>query len=174
MGVVHRRRWLAGACGWSLLAFAGAPLTGCAPARPTPAPDIGFTLLDGQTRRLQDLQGQVLLLNFWATTCGVCVAEMPMLAATRERYAARGFELLAVAVQWDPPARVAQFAQQRGLPFPVVIDNTGAVAKALGDVKATPSSLLLDRRGRITQRWTGALHEAELHAHIETLLAEAA
>lgn len=170
----RRRHWLATACGWGLLSASGPGLMACTPAPPEQAPDVHFTLLDGQPSSLKAWQGQVVLLNFWATTCGVCLAELPMLAATRARYVARGFELLAVAVQWDPPARVAQYAQQQAWPFPVVIDNTGAVAKALGDVQATPASLLLDRQGRIAKRWTGGVHEADLHAGIEPLLAAAA
>lgn len=147
-----------------------AAVTGCSRQAPTPAPEVAYTLLDGSPGRLSALQGQVVLVNFWATSCGICVQEMPMLAATRQKYAARGFELLAVAMQWDAPARVAQFASARALGFPVVIDNTGAVAQAFGNVQATPTNLLLDRQGRITQRWTGALHEADLHARIERLL----
>jgi peroxiredoxin len=162
------------ACSWGLVSASGPGLMACTPAPPEQAPDVRFTLLDGQPSSLNAWQGRVVLLNFWATTCGICLAELPILAAVRARHAARGFELLAVAVQWDPPARVAEFARQRAWPFPVVIDNTGEVAKALGDVKATPASLLLDRQGRIAKRWAGAVHEAELHARIEPLLVAAA
>lgn len=149
-----------------------AAAAGCSRQAPAPvlAPEVTYTLLDGSPGQLSALQGQVVLVNFWATSCAVCVQEMPLLAATRQKYAPQGFELLAVAMQWDAPARVAQFASARELAFPVVIDNTGAVAQAFGDVKATPTNLLLDRQGRITHRWTGALHEADLHARIERLL----
>lgn len=136
-------------------------------------PDAAYTLLDGTPATLQSLRGRVVLVNFWATSCGVCVQEMPMLAATHARFAPQGFELLAVAMQWDAPAAVALFAQRRQLPFPVVIDNTGAVAQAFGDVRVTPTGMLLDRTGKLVQHWQGAVHEPELHRRIERALAAA-
>ncbi len=137
-----------------------------------PAPDVSFTLLNGRPGRIADLRGQVVLVNFWATSCAVCVAEMPLLAATQRQYQARGLHTLAVAMRHDPPAAVALFAESRALPFGVVIDNTGAVARSFGDVRVTPTSVLLDRRGQIAQRWEGAPEPATLQARIERLLAE--
>jgi peroxiredoxin len=150
-------------------------LTGCDPraAGPEIAPDVGYTLLDGTRSRTSSLRGSVVLLNFWATSCAPCVHEMPLLARTHQKYLRRGFQTLAVAMQYDPPAAVAHFAETRALPFGVVIDNTGALAQSFGDIKATPTSLLLDRRGRIAQRWVGAPEAADLHARIERLLAAA-
>lgn len=135
---------------------------------------MDFSLLDGTPSRLSAWQGRVVLVNFWATSCAVCLREMPLLASTQRRYAERGFHTLAVAMQYDPPAAVAEFAQARALPFGVVIDNLGAVARSFGGVRGTPSSFLLDRRGAIAQRWVGAHEAAELHAAVEALLVETA
>lgn len=159
-------------CAWGLAAT-GAALAGCSGQAPPRQPEASFTLLDGSSGSLQALRGKVVLVNFWATSCGVCVKEMPTLASTHARFAPQGFELLAVAMQWDAPAAVALFAQRRQLPFPVVIDNTGAVARAFGDVRATPTGMLLDRAGRVVQHWQGALHEAELQRRIERAMAAA-
>jgi thiol-disulfide isomerase/thioredoxin len=74
------------------------------------------------------LRGKVLLVNFWATSCAVCVQEMPQIVATHEHLPAARFDTLAVAMSHDPPAYVAHFAETRRLPFGVVIDNTGAIA----------------------------------------------
>ena len=100
-----------------------------------PAPDVGYTLLDGRSPTEQ-WRGKVVLVNFWATSCAVCVTEMPHIVATHERFRSRGFETLAVAMSYDPPASVADFAQSRRLPFGVAIDNTGAIAKSFGDIRA--------------------------------------
>lgn len=140
----------------------------------SPAPDVSYTLLDGTRSSTAALRGSVVLLNFWATTCAVCVRKMPMLAATHQKYRPRGLQTLAVAMQYDPPAAVSHFAETRALPFAVVIDNLGAMARGFGDVKATPTSLLLDRRGAIAHRWEGTVEPDTLHARIERLLAEAA
>jgi peroxiredoxin len=96
-----------------------------------PAPQFEYTLLDGSKGSMQAQRGKVVLVNFWATSCVTCVKEMPQLVATHRKYAARGFDTLAVAMSYDPPAYVANFAQSRQLPFGVVIDNTGAIAKGL-------------------------------------------
>ncbi len=150
---------------------AGVAATGCG-SRET-APPFDYTLLDGTRASSAGLRGKVLLMNFWATSCAVCVAEMPAIVATHQRFRARGYETLAVAMQYDAPARVAGFAESRRLPFGVVIDNTGAIARAFGDVALTPTTFLIDRRGAIARRHVGAPDFAALHAQVETLLAEA-
>ncbi len=135
------------------------------------APPSTFVLLDGSTRTTADLKGKVTLVNFWATSCVSCVAEMPQIMATHEKYQARGYQTLAVAMSYDPPAYVVNFAQSRKLPFDVAIDNTGAVAKAWGDVQLTPTTFIVDKRGEIVKRYVGAPDFAELHQLIEKLLA---
>jgi peroxiredoxin len=139
---------------------------------PRPAPDVPFTRLDGRTSRIAELRGRVVLVNFWATTCAVCVREMPQVVATHERFKARGFETLAVAMSYDPPASVVNFTESRRLPFTVVIDLGGDVARAFGDVKATPTHVLIDRQGRIVEQGQGALDFVALQARVEGLLAE--
>ena len=124
-------------------------LTGCGQER---APDSSFVLLDGSQLRSAQLQGKVVLVNFWATSCTTCVAEMPELAATYQKYRDKGYETLAVAMSYDPPAYVVNFAESRKLPFKVAIDNTGANAKAWGDVKLTPTTYLVNKRGEIVKR----------------------
>lgn len=134
------------------------------------SPACTFVLLDGSRRSSADFQGRVTLVNFWATSCVSCVAEMPGLAATYKRYHPKGFDTIAVAMRYDPPSSVVSFAQTRGLPFPVAIDNTGEVARVWGDVTQTPTSYLVDKRGRIVKRYVGAPDFAALHALIEQLL----
>ena len=158
-----RRALLAGAVA------AAAVLAGCARDA---APDSTFVLLDGSKRTTADLKGKVTLVNFWATSCTTCVAEMPKMVSTFEKYRARGYEHMAVAMSYDPPVYVVNYAQSRKLPFSVAIDNTGAVAQAWGDVKLTPTSYVVNKKGEIVKRYVGEPNFAELHALIEKLLAE--
>ena len=137
------------------------------------APDSTFVLLDGTRKTSADLKGRVTLVNFWATSCVTCVAEMPSIVATYEKYKGRGYDTLAVAMSYDPPSYVVNFAQTRKLPFQVAIDNTGAVAKSWGDVQLTPTTYVVNKRGEIVKRYVGAPDFAELHKLIEKLLAEA-
>lgn len=151
----------------------GAGLAGTTAAGRQPAPSVSYTLLDGQRGGIEQLRGQVVLVNFWATSCSACVAEMPQVIATHQRFRKQGFDTVAVAVRHDPPALVAQFAESRQLPFGVAIDNTGELARRFGDVDATPTTFLLDKRGRIVKRYVGTPDFAALNRLIDDLLAEA-
>lgn len=166
--ILNRRRLLGRTVGLAaLLAWA---LSGCAGKES--APESRFVLLDGTTTTTRDLQGKVMLVNFWATTCVTCVKEMPDLVATHNKYQAKGFETVAVAMAYDRPDWVLHFAQTRQLPFKVALDNTGEVATAWGDVKLTPTTYLVDRQGRIVKRYVGEPDFAALHQLIEKLLAQ--
>ena len=136
------------------------------------APNVEYTLLDGSKSSTDQLRGKVVLVNFWATDCTTCVHEMPNIVATHEKYKARGYETLAVAMSYDPPAYVISFAETRKLPFGVVIDNTGAIAKSFGKVQLTPTSVLINKRGEIVKRYVGEPDFVALHQLVEKLLAE--
>lgn len=138
---------------------------------PRPAPALAYTTLDGQPAQLRALRGKVVLVNFWATSCGPCVREMPRLVAAQRRYADRGFETLAVAMHYDPPARVVQFTEARALPFQVVIDIRGEAAREFGGVRLTPTTYLIDRQGSIVARYLGTPPEGILEREVERLLA---
>jgi len=153
------------------LAFGGAAvLSGCSGAQA--APESTFVLLDGSKQSTADLKGKVTLVNFWATSCVTCVAEMPQVVSTYNKYKAQGYDTLAVAMSYDPPSYVVNYAQTRQLPFKVAIDNTGANAKAWGDVQLTPTTYLVNKRGQIVKQYVGQPDFAALHQLIEKLLAE--
>ena len=137
------------------------------------APNVAYTLLDGSKSTLDQQRGKVMLVNFWATDCTTCVKEMPNIVATHEKYKARGYDTLAVAMSYNPPAYVINFAETRKLPFGVAIDNTGAIAQGFGKVQLTPTSVLINKRGEIVKRYVGEPDFAALHGLIEQLLAEA-
>jgi len=154
------------------IAVAGA-LTYYVAAANTAAPDATYVLLDGSKKSTADMKGKVTLVNFWATSCVTCVAEMPKIIATYDKYHSRGFDTLGVAMQYDPPSYVVNYVETRKLPFQVAIDNTGAVAKAWGEVQLTPTTFVVNKRGEIVKRFVGEPDFAELHRLIERLLAEA-
>lgn len=137
------------------------------------APDSTFVLLDGSRTTTTQLKGKVTLVNFWATSCVSCVKEMPALIATHNKFKERGYETVAVAMSYDEPRFVLNFAQTRQLPFKVAIDNTGEIAQAWGDVKLTPTTYLLDKQGQIVKRFVGEPDMAALHQLIEQLLTQA-
>jgi peroxiredoxin len=136
------------------------------------APQSTFVLLDGSKKTTNDLQGKVTLVNFWATSCTTCVAEMPKIIQTFNKYKAQGFQAIAVAMSYDPPSYVVNYSQTRALPFDVAIDNTGALAQSWGDVRLTPTTYLLDKQGKIVKQYVGEPDFVALHALIEKLLAQ--
>lgn len=150
--------------------LAAVALAGC--ARHEAAPDVPYTLLDGSRHQSADLRGKVVLVNFWATSCTTCMKEMPSIVETHRKFQQRGFETLSVAMSYDPPAYVANYAQSRQLPFGVAIDNTGEIAKAFGDVQLTPTSFVINKRGEIVKRYVGEPDFAQLHQLLEKLLAQ--
>ena len=145
-------------------------LTGCSGAQA--APESTFVLLDGSKQTTADMKGKVTLVNFWATSCVTCVAEMPQLVSTYQKYKAQGYDTVAVAMRYDPPSYVVNYTETRQLPFKVAIDNTGANAKAWGDVQLTPTTFLVNKRGQIVKQYVGQPDFAALHVLIEKLLAE--
>lgn len=165
---LRRRQWLA-LCG-ALAATAASSMAGC--AAQDVAPEATYVLLDGSRLSTSDFKGKVTLINFWATTCVSCVKEMPDLVATYNRFKDRGYDTVAVAMSYDPPAYVAHFAQTRQLPFKVALDHTGAVSKAWGDIKVTPTTFLVDQRGRVVKRYVGPPDFAALHRLLEEMLAK--
>ncbi len=149
-------------------------LSGCFWDTQASLPDLPYTRIDGSQHRTSDLKGQVTLINFWATSCTTCVKEMPQLIATQNKFQAQGLQTLAVAMQYDPPAYVMQFAQSRQLPFQVVMDHTGDLAKAFGPVQLTPTTFVVNKKGEIVKRYIGEPDFAALHTLLGQLLAEPA
>ena len=145
-------------------------LTGCSGAQA--APESTFVLLDGSKQTTADMKGKVTLVNFWATSCVTCIAEMPQLVSTYQKYKAQGYDTVAVAMRYDPPSYVVNYAETRQLPFKVAIDNTGSNAKAWGDVQLTPTTFLVNKRGQIVKQFVGQPDFEALHVLIEKLLAE--
>lgn len=111
------------------------------------APDATFITLTGKTINMTDLKGKVVLVNFWATTCTTCVKEMPGLVNTYNAYKGKDFEMIAVAMDYDPPAQVLNFATHKALPFPVMHDGFEKVARAFRHKGITPTTYVYDKSG---------------------------
>lgn len=141
-----------------------------APTGARAAPDVTFTTLDGQRVDLTSLRGKPILVNFWATTCVGCVAEMPHLAELYEEFNAEGFEIVGVAMYYDPPNQVLELTRQREVPYPISLDVDGQIGKAFGDVSLTPTSFLVDPNGKIVFHKIGELDMDALHNRVESLL----
>ncbi len=134
------------------------------------APDAAFIYLNGKRTSLAQLRGKVVLVNFWSTSCAPCLKEMPEWINTWQQFKGRNFELVAIAMHYDAPNYVIDYAQRQALPFPVTIDVTGQLAKAFGDVNVIPSSFLIDKQGNILQTMVGAPQFSHLRESIQRAL----
>jgi peroxiredoxin len=135
-------------------------------------PDATFTLLSGQKVSTADLKGKVYLINFWATNCDTCMKEMPAMVDTYNRYKGKGLEFVAVAMNYDAPMYVTNYAQTRSLPFKVAMDD-GSAAKQFGNVQLTPTTFVVDREGKILKRYVGEPSFQELNPLLDKALGSA-
>jgi len=133
-------------------------------------PNATFTLLSGQKISTStDLKGKVYLINFWATDCETCMKEMPAMVNTYNRFKGRGLEFVAVAMKYDAPMYVTNYAQTRNLPFKVAMDD-GSAAKQFGNVQLTPTTFVVDKDGKILKRYVGEPTFEELDALLDKAL----
>ena len=135
------------------------------------APAVTFSTLTGKQLPLSELRGKVVLVKFWATSCVTCVAQMPGNIENFNQYHDKGFEIVAVAMQYDPANYVLNFVDTRKIPFTVARDTMGQAARAFGDVKLTPTAFLIDKQGNILKRYVGEYDKAEFRATLEKALA---
>ena len=155
----------------ALIALAATSLAACGLLdNGKPAPQVSFKTLTGKTFDTRSLIGQVTLVNFWATSCTTCVKEMPALVATYQSLAPQGYRTIAVAMAYDERSFLAPFVASRGIPFDVVFDADGAIARAFDDTKLTPTSYLIDKQGQIVKRYVGEIHADQLQAAVKALL----
>jgi thiol-disulfide isomerase/thioredoxin len=122
-----------------------------------PPPETEFTLLDGRKVTLRSLRGRPVLVSFWATTCQPCIEELPDLIRLYNAWHMLGFELIAVAMPYDPPALVQEFAQRRSLPYSVALDVQGKLTTAFGGVPYVPTAFVIAPNGNIVLNSTGRL-----------------
>lgn len=132
----------------ALVICATSPCVAVADDEPSgPAPDFTLTDAAGKPFSLSELKGQVIMINFWASWCGPCRQEMPLLETIYQKYEPLGFTLLGVNVEENPSDGQA-WLKDRPVSFPVLYDPANGVSK-MYDVVAMPSTVLIDRQGQV-------------------------
>ena len=164
--VFYKLRWLASICLLTtLLLGACTNRTGANISEE----NLKFKTLDGKEIALNETAGPVLV-NFWSTTCAICLHEIPNMAKLYEDYSGYDFELIAVAMPYDAPNDVLELAESYKLPFPVALDIKGEAVKAFDSVTGTPTSFLLNSEGVVVKRYIGAIKFNELRQELDKLL----
>lgn len=174
----RRHRWLLPLVAGALLALflllyyglrnsPSVPVGG-AVALDRPAPDFAVTTLEGRPVRLDELRGQVVVLNLWASWCVPCRQEAVELNRSYDRYKDRGVAFVGIA--WnDDEGEARKFARQYRVEYPLALDIEGRLAIAYG-MTGVPETFLIDREGRLTRKWVGPVKEQQLNALLEPLL----
>jgi len=128
---------------------------------------LDMTTINGEKITSKDLLGKVVLINFWATDCPGCIAEMPGLIHTYNKYKNQNFELIAVSMFYDPPSHVLSFSKNNSLPFPVVLDIEKKIAAQFSNVTLTPTSFLINHQGKIINRIIGEINFDEFDSLLQ-------
>jgi thiol-disulfide isomerase/thioredoxin len=134
---------------------------------PDPAPDFKLTALDGKQLTVAALQGKVVFLNFWATWCGPCRAEIPDLIALQDRYKGR-LQIIGLNVD-DEEADIQKYVDETGINYPVAMTSND-VRMQFGGIPALPTSFVLDTAGRVVQKHVGLFSPAVYETEIRALL----
>ena len=120
-------------------------------------PEIAVTSITGEAIKLYQDKNNFTIINFWATDCPGCIKEMPGLTDIYNQFKGQGLQIIAVSMSYDPPNQVLNFTQKNKIPFPVILDVDGQIARSFEDIRLTPTSILIDKNGKIIDKVIGEL-----------------
>ena len=127
-------------------------------------PEIAVTSITGEAIKLYQNKNNFTIINFWATDCPGCIKEMPGLTDIYNQFKGQGLQIIAVSMSYDPPNQVLNFTQKNKIPFPVVLDVDGQIARSFEHIRLTPTSILIDKNGKIIDKVIGELDFNKLNA----------
>jgi len=133
------------------------------------APNFHLRTLEGKTIALQDLQGKVVVLNFWATWCPPCRAEIPGLLEVYRKHRSEGLEIVGISLDTDGWTKVSPLMHEMNIEYPVVIGNTDIV-NAYGGIRAIPTTVIVDRQGKIVDKVVGYMDRRKFEEEVLGLI----
>ena len=167
--------------GWAALATLTFFLAACSTTGPVKAevkqekerklaPDFTLTDINGKAVKLSDFKGKVVLLNFWATWCGPCKVEIPWFIEFQQTYKDKDLVVMGVSFDEDGWKSVKPYVEEKKMNYRVMIGDD-AIAKAYGGVESLPTTLMIDKQGRVAQTHVGLVSKSNYKNEIEALLA---
>ena len=137
----------------------------------SPAADFTLNDLSGKPVQLSQLRGKVVILDFWATWCPPCKAEIPHFKELYTEYQPKGLEIIGIALDQGGVSDVAPFAREQAINYPLVIGNP-QVVESYGGIRGIPTTFLIDKKGRIAAKYVGYQDKQVFETQIQKLLAE--
>jgi peroxiredoxin len=135
------------------------------------APNVSLQFIDGRSSTLLEVITGPTLVTFWTTSCKTCVKKTPELKALYKKLNSQGFEIIAVAMSYDPPNQILNFSDNFEIPYPIALDIDGSIAKAFDDVELTPTTFLISNDMKIVMTAIGDINTSELEKKIVKMLA---
>ena len=132
-------------------------------------PNTVFKNLKGETFNLADLKDKPVLVTFWAPDCTGCIEEIPDLIELHQQLSNQGLTIIAVAMNYSPPNQVLALTENKQLPYQVALDPDGSIAKNFGNIQLTPTSFLIDRKGKMVMQKVGKFDLAVIKELIKNL-----
>jgi len=161
--------------GWALMETKGTPggltinkVLGEVPINQTKVPEFSAQQLDGEFLRLSDIEGSIIMIDFWSSWCGPCKAESPVLSSTYKRYKTQGVEFIGIAI-WDEISAIQAFVKTYDLAYPNAVDHNGTIAIDYG-VKGIPEKFFINRDGLLLKRIAGPTTRSDLEDTLDHLL----
>ncbi len=129
-----------------------------APSGAQQAPDVTLQLIKGKKLNLSSLKGKPVLITFWATSCPGCIKEMPHLVELYNELHSKGLEIIGIAMPYDRPDYVVEMVKRKKLPYLIALDLKGEAVQAFGNVSLTPTTFLIDDKGKIIKKKIGEMN----------------
>ncbi len=136
------------------------------------APDVSIKTISNKQIQLNQLQGKVVLITFWASNCPSCIKEIPDFISLYQDYHQRGLEVIAIAMYYDRPNYVVETSKNYRIPYDIALDLNMDLATAFGHVALTPTTFLLNPQGEITYQITGNFDLQAMQTRIQSLLTQ--
>ena len=133
------------------------------------APNFNLKTADGKTVELAKQKAKVVVLNFWATWCGPCKAEIPGFNELYEKYRTKGLEIIGISLDDDGWSAIKPFVENVKVSYPIVLGD-GELAEAYGGIEAIPTTFILDKKGKILNRHLGYLSKDDFEKILKPLL----
>jgi len=135
----------------------------------TEAPNFSLQTREGKTIELEDLQGKVVVVNFWATWCPTCRMEIPGMLEVYRKYHSKGLEIVGIALDREGWSKVSPLIRDMKIDYPVVLGD-GLVTGAYGGIRAIPTTVIVDKDGTIADKHVGYFSKEKFEAEISELL----